>query len=500
MKRIFRSIINITKDGTPAGAMTIAPEELKRNYKTFLSSKVAPDEPSFIKLYTWIEAHVRAYKEVPSIHYLFEKAQDEGSEQVMATLKDIATQTPYIRSDFLAILREKHDSQNEESFRSVLTNTWTIVHSGLEVKKKTLKGIVQGMEYFSAESRKFRINATGVKTDSQIRSVDDGKEVIEGYNKRKKDPLSNMGLFTYLDKIDDTFRGTKMGELFIVAAYVAQGKTTFVANLAYNGIIQGQNGMYIAMEMNFEEMRDYFYTLHTCYPDWYEHPKYKSLAGKISYEKVCYGELSGLEQDFFEDVARDFSNKEDFGELFIVQPTEHLTPARLEMDLYDRQAALAEKGKNLDFVVVDYVGLMIQDKNDRYGDFNIDLNNIIKRLKNIAINFDSGRGLRMITPFQVNRDGWKDAVKNDGVYKLTALSNANESERASDQIISLFMSDEMKKSGMIKVSCLKNRRGGMFPPFDAHIDFTSRRIRDFLHKKSDALIEDLNINDVPVDV
>ena len=36
----------------------------------------------------------------------------------------------------------------------------------------------------------------------------------------------------------------------------------------------------------------------------------------------------------------------------------------------------------------------------------------------------------MLTPFQVNREGWKEAQKNEGVYKITALSGANEAERA----------------------------------------------------------------------
>lgn len=494
MKRIFRSIINIKKNGIP----TIPLDELSKNYKVFITSRVQPEDPSFLTLYHWIEAHFRAYKELPSIELLFEKSREEGDESVQVTLKEIASQIGYTRSDFRAVVKEKHEEQSKNEFQQLLTQTWQAASSSLEIgkrKKKKIQGINQAIEYFGSEARKFRLSISDIKTESQIRSENDSKEVCEAYRKRKKDPLANLGLFTFLDKIDETFRGTKLGNLLIIAAYVGQGKTTFSANLAYNGITQGLNGSFIAMEMNFEEMRDLFYVLHTCNPEWLEHHKFKNLVGTISYEKVRYGELSDLEQEFFETASKDFGSREDYGELFLYQPSEALTPSRYEIELYDRQASLVEKGKNLDFSIIDYVGLMIQDKNERYGDFNIDLNNIIKKMKNLAIQFNEGQGLRIITPFQVNREGWKDAIKNDGIYKLTALSNANESERSADQIITLYMNDEMKKSGMMKIGCLKHRNGAIFHPFEAHIDFVSRKIRDFTQKRS-LIDEGMDIVDI----
>lgn len=496
MKRIFRSIINIKKSGVP----TLSKEELGKNYRSFLISKVRAESPSDTRLYTWIEAHYRIYKELPSLEFLFEKAQAEGDEVVLAALKDISTQIPYSDSDYKAILKQKYEEQSREEFRNLVQNTWTVADSGLKInKKKEIKGIFQAIEYFTSESRKYRLQGLNIKTASQVRSEIDCKEVLEEYDKRKKDPYTNIGLYTDLEKIDTVFRGTKLGELFIIAAYVAQGKTTMAANVAYSGISQGLNGLFVAMEMNFGEMRDMFYCLHTSNPDWYTHHKFKNLCGKISYEKICYGELDDLEHEFFEAASKDFHTKDGFGEFFINQPNEHLTPSGLEMMLYDYQAELAERGKTLDFVVIDYVGLMVQDKNERYGDYNIDLNNIIKKLKNLCINFNNGRGMRIITPFQVNREGWKEAVKNDGVYKLTALSNANEAERAADHVIALFMNEEMKKNGLMKICCLKNRKGMVFAPFEACIDFICRKIRDVIYNKKSEN-EDGVINAIPLDI
>jgi hypothetical protein len=481
MKRIFRSIINIKKNGTP----TIPFEELVRNYKVFESSHLQHEDPSFLQIYNWIAAHFREYQELPSIELLMEKAQNEGSEVIIANLQDISAQQPYVRSDYRDIVKVKFEEQNGSNFKEVLNKTWTVASTGLKIdKKKEIKGILGAINYFVENSRKFRIANGEIKIEGEVRSAEDQKEVVEGYKQRKKDPGANIGLFTHLDKIDGVFRGVKLGQLFVVAAFVGQGKTTFAINMAYNGIMQGMSGAYISLEMTYEEMRDMFYVLHCSNPDWYKNPKFKNLAGKISYSKVRYGELNSLEEEFFLTASEDFKNRSDFGKLELIQPSGSLTPSILEMELYDRKAKLAEFGQNLEFSVVDYVGLMVQDKDLRYGDFNVDLNNMVKWLKNFALTFDNGRGLRMITPHQVNREGWKEACKNDGVYRLTALSNAHEVERSSDGVISLFMTDEMKRHGNVKITCLKDRAGADFSPFEANLDLAvSKRLREAIQMK-----------------
>lgn len=503
MKRLFRSLIDIKKDGKS----TIPPDELVRNYKVFKSSTVKPEDPSFLDLFTWIEAHFRTYKEMPAIDLLYEKAQAKGDATMMAALKDILEETPYIRSNYQAIVKEKFDTQVKEDFRTVLTRTWEIVTSGFQDKEnkrsKKLLGMDDALEFIASQTRKFRFQTTGIKTESLIQSKEDAQEVKNNYDKKKKDPLTNIGMYTFLDKIDESSRGVKLGELCLIAAYVAQGKSTFVANMAYSGIMQGMNGLFIPLEMTFEEMRDLMYVLHASWPNWKENPKYKHLAGKLSYKKARYAEYNKEEEDFFNVVREDFSTREEFGRLKIVQPTGPLTPASLELYALDYQAELAEKGKNLDFLIVDYVGLMNPDKDDRYGEYNIDLNNIIRKLKIFSLTFNNGRGLRTISPFQVNRDGWKEAVKNDGVYKLTALSSANEADRSSDLVISLYMTDEMKRSGMIKISCMKKRRDEDFVPFDASIDWTSMRISDPIMTKSESsdamAVMDVSMNEIALD-
>ena len=339
-----------------------------------------------------------------------------------------------------------------------------------------------------------------IKTEGDVKSVEDGIEVIENYKKRKENPQSNVGMYSLYDRVDDVCRGLKPGELMLIAAYVKQGKTIFTSNIAYNGIIQGMNGLFVSLEMNYDEMRDLYYVLHGCHSSWYKNPQVANLIGKVTYDKVTYAELSEEEQRFFEMITRDFSTRSDFGKLFMYQPTEALTPSKLEMIAYDYNSRLRDVGKQLDFLIVDYVGLMVPDKSEKYGDWNIDLNNIIKKLKSLALNFDNGRKLRVISPFQVNRTGFKEAEKNEGQFALSALSNANEAERSSDVILSTYMTKDMKKSGIIKIGCLANRRGGEFDPFEAKIDFGTRHIKEFIQKASGIADTGISgIQNIPLD-
>jgi hypothetical protein len=479
MKRLFRSIIDIPKDNRP----TIEQIDLIRNYRAFLSSRVKAEDPSYNVLYHWIEAHYRDYKELPSIYLLNIKAEKDGNEGVLASLRDIVMELPFLRSDFKEILKQKFEEQSKSEFQKVLSETWQAANDGLKISKnKEIKGLNSSIEYFISKARNFRMVDLTTKTESNIKTNDDCKEVLSQYVQRKMDPLRHLGMFMFLPQIDDSVRGLKPGELMMVAAYVKQGKTITITNMAYNGILQGYNGLFITLEMNFKEMRDMIYVMHTINPDWLDHPKYKSLVGQVTYDKVNYGELSDVEQEFFERASEDFYSRKDFGNLFIYQPTESLTPSKLEMLAYDYNARLTDLGEQLDFIIVDYVGLMVPDRDDRYGDWNIDLNNIIKKLKNMAINFDNGRMIRVISPFQINRMGHKDAEKNDGLYKLSALSNANEAERSCDLIISTYMSDDMKKAGTIKFGCLAHRKGAGFDPFEARVDFGTRQIREFLQE------------------
>jgi replicative DNA helicase len=365
-------------------------------------------------------------------------------------------------------------------------------------KKKDLKGIQHAVRYFTSEAVKFRQGA-GTRTSGDIRSEEVVNEILSDYEARKRNPVASQSMYSFISRMDDTIRGVKPGQLMLVAGYSGMGKTTVAANLAYNGIYQGLNGLYITIEMTFKEITDVMTTLHSSAPKWYTHDKYSHLAGKINHEDVVFGELSELQEEFWKFQVKDWLDPNNgYGHLFLEQPTGTITPSEVTNLCYHYNSQLNEQGTQLDFLVLDYFGLMKEDAGQSARDWNTDLNSIIKKSKSLALTFNEGQMLRVISPFQINRAGYDAALKNDGVYPLSSLSNANEAERTSDIVISVFTTDEMKKAGIAKIACMKHRQGATFSPFEAHLDFKTKRLSDFIQVKdgdSDELIQD-----IPMDV
>ena len=73
---------------------------------------------------------------------------------------------------------------------------------------------------------------------------------------------------------------------------------------------------------------------------------------------------------------------------------------------------------------------------------------------------------------QSSREGWKEADKSNGRYRLTALAEANELERASSLVLSVYCTDTLKQMKSAKVQILKNRDGEVWPePIETYADF-----------------------------
>jgi hypothetical protein len=131
------------------------------------------------------------------------------------------------------------------------------------------------------------------------------------------------------------------------------------------------------------------------------------------------------------------------------------------------------------------------DKEQRTRDHNETTNNVIQSLKQLCLTFNNGRGIRILSPHQANRESYKEAKKNDGLYNLTGMSNAHETERSSDVVISIFKYDENGDDNRLKFCCLKNRRNRIFKPFDACINFETGFIWNYGHviEQSDSLVD-----------
>jgi hypothetical protein len=82
---------------------------------------------------------------------------------------------------------------------------------------------------------------------------------------------------------------------------------------------------------------------------------------------------------------------------------------------------------------------------------------VIRQAKQFAMRFAHGRGIAVLSPFQANRQGMEEASKNNGRYRLTALSTANEAERSSDVVYSIWLDDTLRQNLRARLYNLKAR-------------------------------------------
>lgn len=100
---------------------------------------------------------------------------------------------------------------------------------------------------------------------------------------------------------------------------------------------------------------------------------------------------------------------------------------------------------------------------------------------------------------QASREGWKDAQRNEGQYKLTALAEANELERASSIITSVYTNESLKSMNTVKVSLLKSRNGRLTSePIETFIepDYYTFGNTKGSSDVSSTKFSDINLNDL----
>ena len=97
------------------------------------------------------------------------------------------------------------------------------------------------------------------------------------------------------------------------------------------------------------------------------------------------------------------------------------------------------------------------------------------------MSFNRGQGMAMVVLFQINRDGYKQALKRKeksgtASYDLTALSYANECERSADVVTSSWMDNDLRNGNRVQFQCLKSRDQKPFEIFNARVEWPCRRI------------------------
>lgn len=409
MKRLLRGVIDFSG--------TVSDDNLNLNFRRLVSSRIEWNRPDDEKIYNFVKHHFEQYLDIPaviSVRDYFVRANDvEATERIA----DIEAAPAYVRSNYANLLNDLLETQNRTKMLGLIKETQEVVQKGLIVgtgkEKKTLKGVRDGLIHFQQHAHDLIPAENNVHTRGNLR--DDVDAVWKSYQAAKVNKDKVYGKFTGINHIDTVCHGIKRGELWVHAAFAGELKTSLALNWCYSLITRYRtNVFYVSLEMPYDQLRLIIHVMHS------SHAKFRAKGRQpLDYRKVRDGELTPEEETFFQEVLEDFAKYEEHCRFEVWCPDRDVTIDDVRME-----AELQHKLFEIGMVVIDHGGLMESRSKDK--DYTIRLNAVLRDTKKFALHFNNGEGMATLMLFQINREGKKEAAKNEGKYQLNALSYSNE--------------------------------------------------------------------------
>lgn len=460
-----------------------------RNYSALLDSQLGFTATTDVVIWKFVRDFVKAHAHVPGIQTLRGHFDRLGESEVVDRLEVLANIQPVTRGNFIQRLEDRAEDARIRKMGDLLRDASAILAEGLDVKEKGskvpkhLQGPRDSFYYLMDNSDQIVAPLMGVGLSGEVLGA--GDKVEEQYLTVKADPLAGIGQMTGLQQMD-TLQGAKRYEFWVHAGFTGSMKSTFLLNWLYNqAVYYLHSNLMFSLEMPYIQCLNLLYAMHSY------HEKFKDVrhglglqtrpesSVGLDYSKIKSGTLDPAEEQFFlQHVIPDFKDpKNNYGKIHI----EVSDPSRQQTTMEDvrRVAERLYSKSPFSMICVDHVDNMeavgrVKDKTEK-------LNEILRALKMTALYFNRGQGIAVCGLYQINRDGYKQALKRQketgiAAYDLTSLSHSSEAERSADIVTASWVDDEMKARNRMQFQCLKTRDMVGFPMFLARVEWSCRRI------------------------
>ena len=277
-----------------------------------------------------------------------------------------------------------------------------------------------------AESRIFDISQSKL-SDGLIKVSDTMDETIQMINELSLSDGDITGVPTGLNTIDNKLSGLQAGQLVLLAARPAMGKTALGLTMAWNAAKEGKSVAFFSLEMSILQLN---YRL-------------ISMVSMIDLEQVMNGRIKDDEWELLFHAIKEISDKD----LYVDE-----TPAISLSEMRSKLKRLkAEKG--LDMVVIDYLQLMEADsaKENRQNE----IASISRGLKTLSKELNCP----ILSLAQLSREADKRA---DHKPILSDLRESGAIEQDADVVMLLYREDyydEEDNPNIAKVIVAKHRNG-----------------------------------------
>lgn len=317
--------------------------------------------------------------------------------------------------------------------------------------------------------------------NSEQQGVDVTRDVDtfrEFYQHKKELPA---GLQFFVKDIDAKVGGVAPGMCCVIGGYTGAGKSTWALNIAYQNAKQNKyNIAYISMEMTKEDVLFDLLSRHSVDKKFDKFPF-------IGHQKIRNCTMTQDEEEYLmNEILPDYHSTG--GMIRILDETDFSSLSKVELRQKLQEVddeMIAKTGYPLDAVFWDHMNLFKFSGSNKGQSEGACINEYVSYTRQLGLNFrrdpstGEKRKLAMFMLAQINREGWKRAVKNKGAYDLRSLADANELERASAVVLSIFTDDDLKGAKEATACLLKNRNGApLGNTVSLYADFESYTVGD----------------------
>jgi hypothetical protein len=461
-----------------------------RNFLLFDDSGLGFDVPEDVTLWDFIRGFSRTHNHSPDVRTIRSHFEALRQPEPVDRLEMILGLKPLYKGDFIKRLEERAEDRRVRLTNDLLREAAQIVQTGVEFKEgkisKLLRGPVDAIRYLINRSHDIVTPTSSARLSGEV--IGDGEDFKIEYDRVESDPMAGVGQFTGIRQLDEALRGAKKYELWTHAAFTGGLKSTLMLNWAYNqAVYMRYDSCVFSLEMPYNQCRRIIYSMHGL------HGKFKDIRIKLgiqkesgptvglNYDRMRDGEMTPAEKTFlYSHVIPDFESG-GYGKIHI----EVADPDKDDFTVLDlkSKAELIYSKSPFSLLFVDHAGLMAPRKWSQSTTER--LNEVIRDLKRLAMNFNRGAGIAVVALFQISREGFKAAEKiaeksngtfGTGPYNLTHLSYANECERSSDVVTASFVNDDLRSNNRVLFQCLKTRDRAPFQNFYSRVEWDCRRI------------------------
>lgn len=387
---------------------------------------------------------------------------DPSKIMMYEELYDLLQETQVSDGEFTWSVEQVRELAAERATAEAITEAMEILQKGIKAGR--------GQEYKGhSDARNHLLQKFAeIDRDLSMQEAPEGDirletdKMLEDYAARKKARGEGKakGLLFGVPELDVRLGGINNGELTLVTAGTSVGKTTLCVQLGWHtAVMQGLNVVYFTSET----IRPTVARKLVC-----RHSKLDifGLPDGINTRDVRDAVLPEHLEDKFQEILRDFRTNPNYGSFNVVQMPRGSTMSSLESRLYR-----ISRSTKISLVIIDSLQLM---RSERKRDSDREeLGMILKDAKQLSVVFDEGRGVPVISPWQVNRTNHKLALAA-GYYSLDSLADTHEASTSPDVIVSLLEpSDSESRYVELRCQILKNRDGERASSLSVDTDYAT---------------------------